>query len=191
MYILGTVLICLLHIIMIRRMTLLVVPNIKGKAYIGTWYCFKIYTSSSFMSVLPCSSVCLCPCLCTCTQYPYNCNLYFCSPHNTVYYPLSTPLSLTPPTPFPSLQSLCHISAHPNTLSLCSDPHTIATLPTADSHTVASYHTESVDSFGNAVSIFISTVRSLLYLRSSHSSALTFVNVSTDSELTLLHDIKL
>jgi hypothetical protein len=25
--------------IMIRRMALLIVPNIKGTAYIGTWYC--------------------------------------------------------------------------------------------------------------------------------------------------------
>jgi hypothetical protein len=38
---LGTVRMSLLHMIMIRRMTLPVVPNIKGTAYTGTWYCFK------------------------------------------------------------------------------------------------------------------------------------------------------
>ena len=33
---------------------------------------------------------------------------------------------------------------YPNTLSLYHDPHTIATLPAADSHTVAGYHTDTV-----------------------------------------------
>ena len=42
----------------------------------------------------------------------------------------------------------------------------------------------------NAVNIFISTVLRLLYLRSRHSSILTFANVSTDSELTLQCDIE-
>ena len=37
MYILGTVRMSLLHMIMIRRMTLLIVPNIKGNANIGAW----------------------------------------------------------------------------------------------------------------------------------------------------------
>jgi len=36
MYILGTVRMSLLNMIMIRRMTLLIVPNINGTAYTGT-----------------------------------------------------------------------------------------------------------------------------------------------------------
>jgi len=41
MYILGTVCMSLLNMIMIRRITLPVVANIKGNAYTGTWYCAK------------------------------------------------------------------------------------------------------------------------------------------------------
>jgi len=47
----------------------------------------------------------------------------------------------------------------------------------------------SLESSANALSMFISTVHKLLYLRSSPFSALTFVNVSTDTELTLQFDI--
>ena len=46
-----------------------------------------------------------------------------------------------------------------------------------------------MDSSGNAVSIFIYKLLRLSSLRSSHSSAPTFSNVSTDSELTLQKDI--
>jgi len=46
-----------------------------------------------------------------------------------------------------------------------------------------------VDSFGNAVTIFISTVLSLFNTNLSQTSALTFANVSTDTELTLQPDI--
>jgi hypothetical protein len=41
MYILGRVRMSLLHMIMIRMMTLLIVPNIKGTAYNGISYCLK------------------------------------------------------------------------------------------------------------------------------------------------------
>ena len=42
-----------------------------------------------------------------------------------------------------------------------------------------------MESFGNALNIFISIALRLLYLRSSQSSAVTFENVSTVTELTL------
>jgi len=51
MYILGTVRMSLLHMIMIRRMTLLTVPNINGTAYNGTWCCFKKRETNSFCFV--------------------------------------------------------------------------------------------------------------------------------------------
>ena len=51
MYILGTVRVSLLHVIMMKRMTLTVVPNIKVSAYIGTWYYFK-KSPSDLSSVL-------------------------------------------------------------------------------------------------------------------------------------------
>jgi hypothetical protein len=51
MNIFGTVRMSLLHVIMMRRMTLPVVPNIKGNAYIGAWYCAKKFELSPFCSV--------------------------------------------------------------------------------------------------------------------------------------------
>ena len=42
-----------------------------------------------------------------------------------------------------------------------------------------------MESFGNALNIFISITLRLLYLRSSQSSAVMFANVSTVTELTL------
>ena len=130
MYILGTVRMSLLHMIMMRRMTLLVVLNINRTAYIDI--CNVLKSQHYF-------------CKSTCLQCQCNCTLYCCSLHNTVYYPVSTALSLTPPTTFPSLRSVCHIPAlFTHTLSICYDPHTIATLPAADSHTVSGYHTDTV-----------------------------------------------
>jgi hypothetical protein len=91
-----------------------------------------------------------------------NRSLYSCSLHNTVYYPLSTALSLTPPTTFHSLRSVSHIPAPlhqvmPNNhyLSVCYDPYTIATLPAADSHTVAGYHTDRVGTVLAMLSIYL------------------------------------
>ena len=78
---------------------------------------------------------------CPWVQWKYNCNLYCCSLHNTVHYPLSTALSLTPPTKFPSPRSVCHIL---HSLSVCYDPYTTAKIPAADSHTVAGYLTDTV-----------------------------------------------
>jgi len=46
-----------------------------------------------------------------------------------------------------------------------------------------------VDSLGNALHNFTSTVLRLLYLRTSHFSAVTSANVSTVTELTLQFDI--
>ena len=46
-----------------------------------------------------------------------------------------------------------------------------------------------MDSFGNALNIFISTVLRSLKLRPRYSIALTFANVSTVTELTLQCDI--
>jgi len=48
MYTLGTVRMSLLHMIMIRRTTLAVVPNIKENTYTGSWYCFKHSISYSY-----------------------------------------------------------------------------------------------------------------------------------------------
>jgi hypothetical protein len=85
-YILGTVRMSLLHMVMMRRITLPVVPNIKGTAYIGT--ASKTYKHK-----------CLCALnrtfapLCRCAR-----SLYICCPRNAVYYTLSTTISLTPPT---------------------------------------------------------------------------------------------
>jgi hypothetical protein len=45
-----------------------------------------------------------------------------------------------------------------------------------------------VDSFGNALNIFISTMLRLLYFRLSHFSALTFANASIDTEFTSQND---
>ena len=39
----------------------------------------------------------MCLCACPCPNWECNCSLYFCSLHNTGYYPVSTALSLTPP----------------------------------------------------------------------------------------------
>ena len=66
---------------------------------------------------------------------------------NSIYYPVSTDLSLTPPSPttFPSLRLVGHIpTLFPHTPSLCYDPDTIATLHAADSHTVAGYLLDTV-----------------------------------------------
>jgi hypothetical protein len=46
MYILGTVRMSLLNMIMIRRMMLLIVPNVKGNAFNGNWYCLKKLSTS-------------------------------------------------------------------------------------------------------------------------------------------------
>jgi hypothetical protein len=120
----------LLHMIMMTRMTLPVVPNVKGNTNNGTWYFLK--NSTSYYSTYLWSMSC-------------KCSLYFCSLHNTMYYPLSTDLSLTPPRRVPALRSVCHISAPFHcTLSVCYGPHTIAILPASDSHTVAGYRTDTV-----------------------------------------------
>ena len=94
--------------------------------------------------------------LCPCSQWVCNCSLYFCSLHNSVYYPVSTDLSLQPPTITPSLRSVCNISAtFSYTLSVCYDPDTIATLPAADSHTVAGYHTDTLRTVLAVLSIYL------------------------------------
>jgi hypothetical protein len=79
MYILGTVRMSLLHMIMMRRMALLIVPNVKGTAYMGLGTVLKAQNY-----------------FCTSTRLQFECNfrLYFCSLHNTVYYPISTAPSL-------------------------------------------------------------------------------------------------
>ena len=46
-----------------------------------------------------------------------------------------------------------------------------------------------MDSFDNALNTFISTVLRFFNRRSSHSSALTFANVSIDIELIVQYDI--
>ena len=58
-------------------------------------------------------------------------------------------------------RSVCHIPPpFPQTISFCHDPHTTATLPSADSHTVAGYRTDTVRTVLVMLSIY-------LYLQSS------------------------
>jgi hypothetical protein len=104
---------------------------------------------------------CRCVCMCLC-PWPYRqCGSKCCSLHNSTYYLVSTDLSLTPPTTYPSLPSVCHIPAlFPETLHICYDHDTIAPLPAADSHTVVGYHTDTM----RTVLAMISTY---LYLHSS------------------------
>ena len=157
MHILGTVRVSLLHMVMISRMTLPVVPNIKRIAHTGTWNCVQR------LEKYPCCCVSLCV---PCPNWECNCSLYFCSLHNTGYYHVSTALSLTSPTTFPSLRSVCHIPAlFPQTLSVCYDPDTIATLPAPDSLTVAGFYADTVRTVLAMLSIY-------LYLRGGADKSL-------------------
>jgi hypothetical protein len=79
---------------------------------------------------------------------------------STVLYtnnPVSTSLPLTPPTTFTSLLSVCHIPAPiPYTVSVRSNPHTITTLPAADSHTAAGcYHADTMQTIFAMMSIWL------------------------------------
>ena len=145
-YILGTVRVSLLHMIRNRRMTLPVVPNIKGNTYTDTWYCIK--TPHLTRTWNP--------------QWQNNCNLYFCSLHGTVYYPLNIVLSVTPPNTFSSLLSVwSNVALCSQSLYVCYDPHTIAKLPAADSHIAAGCLTYTVRTVLAMLSIY-------LYLHSSN-----------------------
>ena len=87
----------------------------------------------------------MCLCASPCPNWEFSCSLYFCSLHNAGYYPVSTALSLTPPTTFHSLRSVCHIpELFPESRSLCYDPDTIATLPVPNSVTMADFHTDTM-----------------------------------------------
>jgi hypothetical protein len=162
-------------------MILPVVPNIKSNIDTGNWYCLKKLETFSPCSVSVCMAVIVSKSM---SSMGVNYSLYYWSLHNSLYYPVSTDLSLPPPPP--------HIH-----FTFLGVPHTGAVSSYAvcmlwswnHRHTSSSWQSHcngftyrySVEHFGNALNIFISRFLRSLLSRSSHSRALTFVNVSSDT----------